>query len=347
MAQIQVTALTFCYEGSFDNIFENVTFGIDTDWKLGFIGRNGKGKTTFAKLLSGNYEYRGVITAPNLHFDYFPYQVEEADFDKPASELMEFWKGDIQEWRVMCELNQRPRCKQRGIKLAALQSSGVFDPRGSRQISMQAWLLGSLLAGNKLDSDVEILYRPFRTLSQGEQMKVMLAVLFSGQHEFLNIDEPTNHLDFDARQTVKKYLKGKNGFILISHDRDSLDDIIDHVLVLNRKSIEVQAGNFSGWWENKARKDAFSQAENEKYLKEISSLKRASERSARWAEKNENTKIGFDPVREHDRFLDTRAYIGAKTKKMQARRKNYDIRIEREIRSKEGLIATKIVEDFK
>jgi hypothetical protein len=45
--------------------------------------------------------------------------------------------------------NQRPRCKQRGIKLAALQSSGVFDPRGSRQISMQAWILGSLLAGIK------------------------------------------------------------------------------------------------------------------------------------------------------------------------------------------------------
>ncbi|RGE65551.1 hypothetical protein DWY69_25825 [Eisenbergiella massiliensis] len=45
--------------------------------------------------------------------------------------------------------NQRPRSKQRGIKLAALQSSGVFDPRGSRQISMQAWLLGSLLAGIK------------------------------------------------------------------------------------------------------------------------------------------------------------------------------------------------------
>ena len=45
--------------------------------------------------------------------------------------------------------SQIPRCKQRGIKLAALQSSGVFDPRGSRQISMQAWLLGSLLAGIK------------------------------------------------------------------------------------------------------------------------------------------------------------------------------------------------------
>ena len=46
MAQISVSNLTFCYEGSFDNIFENVSFLIDTDWKLGFIGRNGKGKTT-------------------------------------------------------------------------------------------------------------------------------------------------------------------------------------------------------------------------------------------------------------------------------------------------------------
>ena len=66
--------------------------------------------------------------------------------------------------------------------------------------SMATWLVAR---GNELDSDVEILYRPFRTLSQGEQMKVMLAVLFSGQHEFLIIDEPTNHLDFDARQTEK------------------------------------------------------------------------------------------------------------------------------------------------
>ena len=49
MSQIQVTDLTYGYEGSFDTVFENVSFGIDTDWKLGLIGRNGKGKTTFFK----------------------------------------------------------------------------------------------------------------------------------------------------------------------------------------------------------------------------------------------------------------------------------------------------------
>ena len=63
MAQINVTNLTFSYEGNFDTIFENVSFCIDTDWKLGFIGRNGKGKTTFLNLLLGKYEYAGSISS--------------------------------------------------------------------------------------------------------------------------------------------------------------------------------------------------------------------------------------------------------------------------------------------
>ena len=57
MALIQVTDLTFFYEGNFDPVFEHVSFSIDTNWKLGFIGRNGKGKTTFLNLLMGKYLY--------------------------------------------------------------------------------------------------------------------------------------------------------------------------------------------------------------------------------------------------------------------------------------------------
>ena len=59
MSEINVSNLTFCYEGSYDNIFENVSFHIDTDWKLGFIGRNGKGKSTFLNLLLGKMEEYG------------------------------------------------------------------------------------------------------------------------------------------------------------------------------------------------------------------------------------------------------------------------------------------------
>ena len=110
------------------------------------------------------------------------------------------------------------------------------------------------------------------------------------------------------------------------------------MLVLNRATIEVQKGNFSSWWENKQRADAFSKAENEKHLNEIRKLKTAADRAARWADKNEGTKIGFDPVKEHDRSISARAYIGAKTKKMQSRVKTFENRIGREIEEKEGLL---------
>ena len=295
MAQINVSKLTFCYEGSFDNIFENVSFSVDTDWKLGFIGRNGKGKTTFLNLLLGKYEYEGSISGSTV-FDYFPYRMSENDLEKCADELMDKWKPGVESWKVLYEL-----------------------------------------AG--LNTDPEVLYRPVKTLSFGERTKVMLAVLFSGENDFLLIDEPTNHLDKDARDQVKDYLKSKKGFILVSHDRDMLDACIDHVLVLNRSSIEVQAGNFSSWWENKERADSFARAENEKHLKEIGKLKTAADRVERWAVKNEATKIGFNPIREHDRFLDTRAFIGAKTKKMQSRIKSFEKRIDREIEEKEGLLS--------
>ena len=63
MAMIKVENLTFSYPSNGDMIFEDVSFQIDTDWKLGFVGRNGKGKTTFLQLLLGRYEYRGKITS--------------------------------------------------------------------------------------------------------------------------------------------------------------------------------------------------------------------------------------------------------------------------------------------
>lgn len=294
MAQINVTNLTFHYENSFDNIFENVSFSIDTNWKLGFVGRNGKGKTTFLNLLLGKEEYTGNISTSAV-FDYFPYKTEEAWLRECAAELVDRWKADCELWRVICELD-------------------------------------------KLDTDAEILYRPFSTLSHGERTKVMLAVLFSGENNFLLIDEPTNHLDRDSRETVKKYLMQKKGFILVSHDRDLLDACVDHVLVLNRATIDVQAGNFSSWWENKVKKDHFSEMENEKHRKEIVKLEKAADRISRWADKSESTKIGFDPKKEPDRCASTRAYIGAKTKKMQSRVMQLENRIEREIEEKEGLL---------
>jgi lincosamide and streptogramin A transport system ATP-binding/permease protein len=83
---------------------------------------------------------------------------------------------------------------------------------------------------NLLNVAEDVLYRPFNTLSHGEQTKVLLAARFLKENSFLLIDEPTNHLDMNARKLVSDYLKSKRGYILVSHDRAFLDNCIDHIL---------------------------------------------------------------------------------------------------------------------
>ncbi len=102
MSLIQVSNLSFGYEGNFENIFEQVSFQIDTDWKLGFIGRNGRGKTTFLNLLMGKYEYTGAIRA-SVSFDYFPFPVE--DLSRDTASIAEKIAPDAEQWELERELS--------------------------------------------------------------------------------------------------------------------------------------------------------------------------------------------------------------------------------------------------
>ena len=251
MALINITNLTFAYPGSYDNVFERVSFQIDSNWKLGFIGRNGKGKTTFLKLLLGKYEHEGTISA-SVQFEYFPFEI--TDPDAVTLEIVDSVCFGYQRWELMRELNL-------------------------------------------LQVSEDVLHRPFGTLSNGEQTKVMLAALFLKENSFLLIDEPTNHLDLPGRKIVGDYLKGKSGFILVSHDRFFLDDCVDHVLSINKSNIEIERGNFSSWFENKERKDNFEIAENEKLKKEIKRLRETAKEKAQWSDVAESRKIGFDPLK--------------------------------------------------
>ncbi|ANS73775.1 glycosyl transferase family 1 [Paenibacillus yonginensis] len=271
MSLISVSELTFAYEGSYDNIFERVSFQLDTNWKLGFTGRNGRGKTTFLNLLLGKLEYNGTITSP-VSFDYFPFAVEHPEY--LTYEVVNEIYPDYEHWRLQREL--------------------------------------SLL---QLSEDV--LYRPYETLSNGEQTKIQLATLFLKENHFLLIDEPTNHLDLHARQLVSEYLSRKSGFILVSHDRAFLDHCVDHILSINKTNIEIQKGNFSDWWLNKQRQDQYELNENEKLHKDIKRLTEASRRTGQWSHEVEKTKNG---TRNSGSKVD-KGYVGHKAAKMMKRSK--------------------------
>ena len=101
MSLIQVDDLTFTYPGSYDPVFSNTSFAVDTDWKLGFVGRNGRGKTTLLRLLMGEYEYRGRISA-SVQFDYFPYPVP--DGDAATGDVLRSICPDAAQWQMQREL---------------------------------------------------------------------------------------------------------------------------------------------------------------------------------------------------------------------------------------------------
>jgi len=129
MSQIKISHLTFGYDGSYEDVFTDVSFQIDTDWKLGFCGRNGRGKTTFLKLLMGQHKYQGTITA-SVSFEYFPFAVDNPTLD--TLEVLTQVSPEAQLWQIEKEL-------------------------------------GKLAVGE------DVLFRPFATLSDGEQTKALLA----------------------------------------------------------------------------------------------------------------------------------------------------------------------------
>lgn len=288
MSQISVNNLTFRYDGSFENVFEDVSFQIDTNWKLGLIGRNGKGKTTFLNLLQGKYEYNGTITK-NVDVDYFPFEIKNKE--KMAIEIVNEIAPNVEDWEIIKELNL-------------------------------------------LNTDAEILYRNFNLLSGGEQVKILLISLFLKGNNFLLIDEPTNHLDMETRNNLVNYLDKKKGFILVSHDREFLDKVVDHIISINNTNIEILQGNFSTWKENKDRQDKFELTQNEKLQKDINRLEIASKNTAKWSNEVEKNKY---KTNNSEAMID-RGYIGHQSAKMMKKSKVIEKRIEKSIEQKSNLL---------
>lgn len=282
MSMIRIEDLTFSYPTSCDEVFEHVSFQVDTDWKLGFVGRNGRGKTTLLELLMGKHEYSGKISS-SVEFDYFPYEVK--DGSRWACEILSDIAPASEDWELIRELSY-------------------------------------------MDVDADVLYRPFDTLSKGEQTKVLLAALFCNEGHFLLIDEPTNHLDYGGRETVAAYLKKKKGFILVSHDRRFLDGCVDHILSLNRTGIEIQSGNFSSWMTNFERQQEFEQAQNDRLQKDIRRLQQSAKRTEVWSNRVEASKRGAAD----------KGFVGHRSAKMMKRSRSIEERRQQSIRQGSELL---------
>ena len=282
MSQIQITNLSFRHPGQTDYIFKNVNLTLDTDWKLGLIGRNGSGKTTLLKLLLGEYESNNAI-GKNVEFEYFPFEIK--DEDVMTMDIAYDIIPNLEEWKVFKELNL-------------------------------------------IQMDADILYRKFSSLSGGEKVKFLLICAFLKENKFLLIDEPTNHIDEKSKETLSSYLKKKKGFILVSHDRKILNEVVDHILYIGRQNITLEQGNYDSWNFNKTNKDNNEIEQNERLRKDIMKLDKTAKQTADWSNAVEKSKKGA---------VD-KGHVGHQAAKMMKRAKVLENRRDKKIEEKSNLL---------
>lgn len=302
MAEIQMENVTFYYKDYYNPVFENVTLSLSTDWRLGLIGRNGRGKTTLLRLLSGALEPCGGRIQKSALAELFPYAV-----DKRYQVVMDVIKETAAGLKTMED------------EMAALESAKDKESGDRLQGILYQYMEAD---GYQMESRIRrefflmglpecLLSRDYASLSGGEKTKVQIIVLFLRRNYLRGdglvlLDEPTNHLDREGKKVLEGYLKKKKGFIIVSHERDFLDGTVDHILSINKTSIELEKGNFSTWEANKNQKELFESRVRDKLLREVKQLERSSLESRKWAEQANKQKYAFA---SHARTNGTQAYM--------------------------------------
>jgi len=205
------------------------------------VGPNGTGKSTLFSIILGSEEPSSgrVQTNKNVHIGYLP---QEASFESKTSVLSETMEGDeairhLVKKKQKMEEQGEAGSKQYGDILHNLEFRGYFG------LEHKAKKILTGLGFNK-----KTLQQPVNELSGGWQMRVLLARLLTCHYDILLLDEPVNHLDLTAALWFKDYLLSFSGtFIMISHDKDFLDEVTNHILVLENETLTKVKGNYRNY----------------------------------------------------------------------------------------------------
>lgn len=284
MSAIIISEMSYSYTDFFEPIFKNITASIDTDWKAGLIGRNGRGKTTLLKLIHGTLIPDSGKIIKQINTEMFPYEVKTS-YTNTMDVLKELAGG----FSSMEERLEDMDILQRYI------DEGGFEIEGRIKKELYHMRISE-----------EVLSRDFALLSGGEQTKILLIALFLRKNAFILLDEPTNHLDIIGQETVATYLSKKSGFLLVSHDREFLDKVTNHIISINKADIAIEKGNYSTWRFNKDIKEEFEFKTREKLENEIISLERRAGEARNWANVANQQKYDFA---SHARTNGSRAYM--------------------------------------
>ena len=240
-------------------LFEDITFGIGQGQKVALIGRNGTGKSTLLKILSGVEvpDSGQVVYRSGVQVGYLPQHpkftegqnVRDALFDSTNSNL-----SILAEYEYLLEvINDKPELGDRFQEvMSQIDSHNLWDFE-----STVKQILGKL--------GIHDLQQSIQSLSGGQRRRVALAKTLLQRPDFLILDEPTNHLDLPAIEWLEDYLsKAQLSLLMVTHDRYFMESVTNEVLELSGTKLFSYHGSYSYYLEKKAERQEQQQAEVDK-----------------------------------------------------------------------------------
>lgn len=235
-------------------LFDKVAFGIDDSDKIGLIGINGTGKTSFLKVIAGidEADAGSFIKSSNLKIEYL---AQNPDFDFEITVLEQVFEGSsplmvlLREYEnVSSSLEKNPSDTKLQMRLMELNAK--MDLNEAWQIEREAKTVLMKLGIMEFDKKIG-------ELSGGQRKRVAMAGALIRPCDLLILDEPTNHIDNETITYLEDYLSNRKGALLmVTHDRYFLDRVVNKIWELDEGKLYAYQGAYTKFLELKAQREA-------------------------------------------------------------------------------------------
>ncbi len=234
-------------------LFANVSFGVDEGDKIGLIGVNGAGKSTFLKTIAGvePADDGKVTLGSGVRVGYLP---QNPELDAGSTVLAQVFKGSSPVMPLIREYEQA--LAHAGIKAGDAEQQKRLIALSQQMDALDAWQLESSAKAVLTKLGIGDFSAVVGTLSGGQRKRVALAGALVNPADILILDEPTNHIDNDMVAWLEQYLQSyKGALLMVTHDRYFLDRVATRIIELDKGQLYTYAGNYSSFLEKKAERE--------------------------------------------------------------------------------------------
>jgi ATPase subunit of ABC transporter with duplicated ATPase domains len=288
-----------------NKIFENISFELKTDERIGLIGQNGCGKTTLMKVLMGAEDYyEGSVSFRKGAKSGYLDQMHKCSPNITVIELLEESFKNI--WKLRSQLkiieDRLKHVDSEELEIE-MKSYGLlleqYELDGGYEVEMN---INKICQGLMIPDSFKT--KPFEGLSGGEKTRVLLAKLLLEQPDILLLDEPTNHLDIQSIEWLEIFLSEYKGTVLIiSHDRCFLDKVINKIIELEPTVANLYEGNYSAYVIEKERRFELEYSAYINNQRKIEQMERQIERYRIWGAMRDSEKM-YVRAKELEKRLD-------------------------------------------